>query len=294
MSTLPIRSYKNLPLEIESINKGHLYHYTNIEAIFSIFKQEKLWFSKSDYLNDPSEVIYFHEILNEVCENMEQTGDVASFKSLVSNLISKESKFPFQVYVLSLTENSDSLALWSSYSEFIGYNIGINISSLINSLIHQNIHYMHGKVIYNVNEQKRIIERELKTLFRFFENYKHTDGNLALFNILFKRLFMYSIFFKKSPFYQEEEYRIALLFPSNDQTPFSNSSFEVKFRTFNEVLIPYIEVPILVDLEKLPIESITIGPKNTLDIAKEGLMYFLKTKNYDNIVVKKSNIPLRY
>ncbi|OZM56205.1 hypothetical protein CIB95_12320 [Lottiidibacillus patelloidae] len=297
MKEVNIPSYLYLPLKI-STNSNILFHYTNIDAIFSIFKQEKLWFSKSDFLNDPSEIHYIQDVLNEVCDQLQLSMGAKEFKREISKLFSREHPLPKDVYILSLTDNSDSLTLWSNYSEFVGYNIGLNISSLISSLENQHISYNHGKVVYDRKNQKRIIEQELKI---FYNYWSMIDSNqkleqLQLLNALFNRMFIYSIFFKKSPFYQEEEYRVALLFDNVATNNNSNNhhKFPVCFRTFNEVLIPYIEVPILNNEGFLPIESITIGPKNTIDIATEGLKYFLKVKKYDFVDVQKSNIPLRY
>ncbi|NRT92917.1 hypothetical protein [Clostridium beijerinckii] len=47
---------------------------------------------------------------------------------------------------------------------------------------------------------------------------------------------------------------------------------------------------------KLPIKSITIGPKNTLDIAEKGLRYLLKWNGFEkyDVRIKKSDIPYRY
>lgn len=73
------------------------------------------------------------------------------------------------------------------------------------------------------------------------------------------------------------------------------------------MFIPYIEVVFEEsnDIKGLPIDSITIGPKNSLDIAAKGLGQFLKSQGYkvslnpeckDNnkLLIKKSDVPLRY
>ena len=70
----------------------------------------------------------------------------------------------------------------------------------------------------------------------------------------------------------------------------------VKHRISNRVFIPYIELGLNSNRKEgnLPIEKITIGPKNNLDIAEMGLRSFLESEGYYKIIIKKSKIPLRY
>ena len=89
------------------------------------------------------------------------------------------------------------------------------------------------------------------------------------------------------------EYRISFTTLDND---ISNI---VKFRICNGVFIPYIEVKFSFENQhdhKIPLKSITIGPKNNIDIAHEGLRNMLDTLKYEtkDIEIAKSLIPLRY
>lgn len=55
----------------------------------------------------------------------------------------------------------------------------------------------------------------------------------------------------------------------------------------------------------MPIDEITVGPKNNLDIARNGIKLFLHSQGYNTafddsdkkrgkIYIKKSEVPLRY
>jgi hypothetical protein len=43
--------------------KPLLFHYTGINALKNILEHNELWASKSDFLNDYSEIAYIHKIL---------------------------------------------------------------------------------------------------------------------------------------------------------------------------------------------------------------------------------------
>lgn len=76
----------------------------------------------------------------------------------------------------------------------------------------------------------------------------------------------------------------------------SDKDKQIRFRPYNSIIIPYIEVR---QNNKLPIEFITIGPKNNLDIAKKGVELFMEYNSYHvepptKLNIIKSEIPLRY
>lgn len=98
------------------------------------------------------------------------------------------------------------------------------------------------------------------------------------------------MFFKHPTFYHEEEFRIAFMIDEQDEHR------RIKFRPFNSIIIPYIEIKLK---NKFPIEFITIGPKNNIDIAQKGVELFLSYSGYkidapSKISIVKSEIPLRY
>lgn len=68
---------------------------------------------------------------------------------------------------------------------------------------------------------------------------------------------------------------------------------QVQFRAQNGVIIPYIAIDFQA---KLPINHVTIGPKNNVDIAKSGMEHYLRVKDYDmeQVTINKSVAALRY
>lgn len=119
-----------------------------------------------------------------------------------------------------LSENPDSLTLWASYSQFVGYNIGLDTSALIQAIKTQDIPYVDGKVIYNQEKQEEIIYNEIKPVYDYLKSSgqikagKHFIESTNHLNFI---LLMYSIFFKNPSFYPEEEYRIAFITDSSER-----------------------------------------------------------------------------
>ena len=99
---------------------------------------------------------------------------------------------------------------------------------------------------------------------------------------------VYAMFFKKSFFEGEEEYRF--VFP-----PVINEMGTVKpnFRLLDQIFLPYIMVEFDREQKEIPLESVMVGAKNNSDIAVRGMKYFLHSQGLD-IPVLLSDIPLRY
>ena len=103
-------------------------------------------------------------------------------------------------------------------------------------------------------------------------------------------LAVYSMFFKKSCFAGEKEYRIIFSCIHNGTGKREKLSEKQYFRAKDEVLIPFVKKKFEPDIS---LESILVGPKNNSDLAVKGLKYFFRNKKM-NINISKSEIPLRY
>ncbi|WCL64277.1 DUF2971 domain-containing protein [Bacillus subtilis] len=288
-------------------NIDELFHYTNINGLEGILESNKFRVSHAHFLNDKTEINYTLELSNKVfkefCEKLPEkikmSGTeceiskkevIQSLKEYYDAIIKSVFYEPqYSIYALSFCTNSDSNLLWSNYSDNDGYSIKLNYSKFKEHLgkkseFKKRIHA--GLVIYDIEEQKKLLNRLFKFLLIVIKNIfkPHVDPADAL-TYSYYTLSQYSIFFKDQCFSQEEELRIAITL-RND---FDN----YKCRVSNGAFIPYIEV----DFEKDCVEGITVGPKNNMDITINGLKHFLKLNKYNNIKdadILKSRIPYRY
>ncbi|MCJ8010152.1 DUF2971 domain-containing protein [Paenibacillus sp. KQZ6P-2] len=300
----PLFNQFDFAWKFEFTHQSNLFHYTNAVALKSIIEKQELWATKSNFLNDYTETIYILEVLNHVYNFIKEryNSDTVEFFDLIMedvkyDFISKQNgNDSNSMFVISLSENPDSLSLWSQYSSVDGYNIGLDLNKIINSIkqIQEENNMFDfcylSKIIYDYTQQRSILFNELIRIYDFYKT--NDDGEPdrkreALF-ICRSAIETYSLFFKKQQFSQEEEYRIAFTIFNRDKL-----KNNVDYRIGNGSFVPYIKFPISGDV---PFQNITIGPKNNIDTSKYGLMHYLEHKGYQDLKnnILKSEITLRF
>lgn len=288
--------------------KEEIYHYTNLEGLKGILTNKQVWMTDSRFLNDMSELNHFETLVEETkdlfyqkllkdCEKEEiDNNDLLNiFFEVFDDAVEKRFKNPedkFEVYVMSLSENKDSLTLWGNYAKGKGYNLCFNANSLlskVNEIANGRGYMVYGEVIYNRDIQLEKLSEALIIAFKKISDIK-IDIDLEEDNLrkellsFFKNLIIsYSIFFKHHSFEPEEEFRIAYTIEDYDK---------VEFRTNDEAIIPFLKM----NFDKSDIKRIIVGPKNNSDIAEIGVKTYLDKLGYDlaEVIIDRSEIPLRF
>lgn len=275
---------------------GHsLYHYTSLTSLMGMIETNRLWMSKGTFLNDSSELVYFLGVFKNVLAKIEIPDKPSLWNVFAEHLqraldhFTKEvAESGFEVYIFSMSQTEDSLALWYNYAKGDGYNIGFSADELLGKINHSRLDAgaLHGFVVYSRQEQEAVLSDFLLKSFELVSGYEAKQAAIALPDHFFSLIASCAIFFKDAAFKSEEEYRIAIL--GREEV-----GELVKFRARNGVIIPYIEVAFG---ERLPISHITIGPKNNIDIAKSGIEHYVSSKGYDldKLSISKSVASLRY
>lgn len=288
--------------EITKVETKILYHYTNSTALYNIIDKGQLWVSKSDYLNDRSEITYTQKLLSYVEEIAKKDfiNDEKFHHVIDTKFVSTIQNTSYDLFILSLTDNPDSLMLWSGYANNDGYNIGFDVEKFMKNLkLNENDNpdapvFLAGKVIYDVDSQVGILLEEIKWLYQAWKQ----SGNRLLNNVFLRRMITYSMFFKDPSFNQEQEYRFVFMYNVNQSRRVFNSKEwkdKIHFRVRNGSIIPYIPIsPVSSISNLLPIKNFCIGPKNNIDTAASGLKMFLDAKGYYHYDISKSNIPVRF
>lgn len=280
---------------VTEMNKDDLIHYTSVDALYSILENQKIWLTKSDFLNDPSEFKHFDKILKvflDEFKNKSNFNDLA-FSSEVERALYEDNCY--EHFIFSLSYDPDSLSLWNYYGKKDGYNLIFKrslwrnfcnfLSTLNNDNEKEKAKLYSGEVLYDEKKKHNFLEKRLNKLYEDWNDLDHHNSSHISEFQLEVELFLKGLrmYFKNEAYKQEKEIRYVLSIPKHITNKI------LKFRTLEGSLIPYIEVPLPIDF----IEDITIGPKISIDIAKQGLNRFLEYKNLD-IDLKKSNIPIRY
>ena len=278
-------------LYIAQMEEGEkLYHYTTIDALINIVSGKELWITKWDYLNDIDELKVALEICLEVLKEENIKAEIIREVEKRVNESINGTDFSENYFVCSFSCDKDSQLLWSNYSNYDGVNIEIDFAKFKERLNHRFL--WHGLVNYDFESQKECIKRTLHDSFLdggMIADYKSLNDINELqgedYEICVTHIEMicvlYGMFFKRTGFKGENEYRFVFAI---------NKEQEITFRNKKSIVIPYIKKR----LEEIDfIAKITIGPTNKIDIAAKGIRELLHYYHRDVNVVK-SEIPLRF
>ncbi|PGD44273.1 hypothetical protein COM17_08395 [Bacillus altitudinis] len=296
---IAVISNQDLLFSDEIYNKYKVHHYTNINGLEGILKEGEFWVSQADFLNDKTEMKYTFdmskEIFSSICKEKKKSQDeINTFSHLFDEAVNRNKENGTNYYTLSFSRNPDSNLLWSNYSQDDGYSITFKFKELFDGLTQDRNSGgplpIASKVIYEKSEQKSKLLKLLSEIIDRFED-KTNKGNYDVNSDGFiinaiTVLEWYSIFFKDECFSQEEEFRIAFLYLRNSDAKIYDC------RISNGTFIPYVKIKI----DCNSVKGVTIGPKNNMDINKEGLRKFLWKHEYDltKVNISKSKIPYRY
>lgn len=276
---------KNM-LNITQMEKGEkIYHYTTIDTLISITSGKEFWVTKWDYLNDIDEF----RVAEDVCEAVlrEENVNEKTIKEIKQSIAEERL---FELYLCSFSCDGDNQLLWSNYSDCDGVNLEIDCLKLEENLEHNIL--WHGLVPYDFELQKKLMRESFYDQLvenKDFGNIKALNEINGLQGNEYEKLIshisviceLYSMFFKRSCFKGESEYRFVFSIDENQ---------EISFRSKNGIVLPFIRKKVkTLDF----ITRVTIGPTNRIDIAEKGVKELLHYYKRDVNIVK-SQIPLRF
>lgn len=300
-------------LLIPEFSKGDkLYHYTSAAGLKGIC-ENGFWITEHGFLNDPMEYKVATEIACEVLGNHMTNKELCAkiqeeiineTERIQSTSLSITDKSAYTGdYIISFCKDCDSPLMWSSYSNYVGYCVQFDAEKLLSNFNdNRNYCFLHGEVIYDHRHQIESIEQTIENeFFKITQDYdylntwgdfdKMTESNIKdWINSFAVILVGYNMFFKLPCFEGEHEYRFVFMAGHDGGLYNPNRLWQQRFRIKDEVLIPYIEVP-LQSLDS--IEKVLIGSKNKSDIAVKGVKYLFRNLKHD-IEVEKSRVPLRF
>ncbi|MDD3239292.1 MAG: DUF2971 domain-containing protein [Lachnospira sp.] len=272
-----------------------LYHYTKSNGVNGIIHNNSFWATKSDFLNDPNEFNHIYNIITSICDEVISN---KNWKKMFLDDVLEEQAITSggnkDYFVLSFSNRRDSITMWSEFGSRTGYNIGFKSKQIIERILEDNKIDYHGFVIYNSEEQKRIVKRilssglseEMNMTFSEILELGARDRNDEVYKKACRKFqkmtAVYAMFFKNEAFREEQEYRF--VFKKQRDT-------EVLFREKDGFMIPYIKIQL--SKEPLPVKEIVVAPQNHIDLAKKGMEYMMLQKGYE-VEVSLSNIKLRY
>lgn len=285
-----------------------LYHYTSADSFLNIVQPEGilLWASRIDCMNDRMEWLHAAEIYRAVCNQLLKEGEISdnfyqaishikpSSKQLFLNKTNKNIISAHQEkcsrFICCFSKEQDSLPMWNYYSKSnarSGYNIGFFNGEIIDSKRDYTGPYVYHtyRVIYDDSTKFDIIRKRIKEL----GDLVHTKEELEIVaDEISYFLLEWAITFKCSDFAYENEVRLLV------DVPLSEAEKQVKYRTNNGLIVPYIEVCFPHDI----LSYVKIGPLSCLpddnELQRKIVKEMLSSRGYRNIDVSSSKVPIRF
>ena len=225
-------------------------------------------------MNDSAEIVWFLGLVEKYARekgNYKRTLERWNLVEKIIKNIIQEIDFP---YILCFSKENDVLSQWRSYAnDGKGVAIGINVDTLLK---HSDL-LSGNDVIYDSENQMRLLrEKNIDKHLDGLEKVISNSDEKIVYNkvrILVSHLLKDSVICKNPAFREENEYRISCVPNRFDEGKIS----EIKFRTNNEVILPYREICFHSIRHNL-IENITIRPKSLIN--DRNLWLFLKQQGF--------------
>ena len=198
-------------------NVNEIFHYTTAEGLKGILDSGYFFASRSDFLNDYTEMQYCWSLVLELVNSLKEKSESANERIFYDEVKQEIETFRTEIdeleemFIISFTKNRDSLAMWSHYSDNDGYNIALNLKPNIKMWkeILKTVDFRYGAVIYNVEKQKEILKKEISKALSLWKEIRNTDESLGFFVVdaLEYRIKIWTMFFKNNLFEEEQEVR---------------------------------------------------------------------------------------
>lgn len=214
-----------------------VYHYTSTDGLIGILTRKELWLGNIDDLNDITELNYgFDNIIipaidssNEISEESRQKvrSLIADVRNKTFSLTKEQDayKCSVNIFVFSTSTSGNAYTMWSNYSKNdnkAGYAISLGKSEVTEAIVSAlnqrtdkptNIisnYFLSGKIVYKVDDQKRLVEDYLSLLEYNLEN-KSEEFKDIIYNAFVEGLLILALFMKDEEFSKENEYRYIVL-----------------------------------------------------------------------------------
>lgn len=285
-------------------NGKSIYHYTSPLGLQSIIKCQTMRFTDRDYLNDASEGIYVLNLCikraKEIMKNAPEF--LAEFENYCKARLNNPPKSNFHIFQCSFSTEKDSLCLWNYYTKgdsIKGYNLKFSPKQLKEAFVFDsnfstgNVpHVYSGQVIYDENEQLKILKNVVDKFYEFSTEKKHINMKEVIEFLLDKILFI-GTFFKNTCFKVEKEFRLVIGLHLDKYGNYFAIKEEQKFMERDGIFIPFTDI----EFKPEALIGITISPTLDGESALKSLKRITAGK-FENLK-KESNfsnsqIPVRY
>jgi hypothetical protein len=282
-----------------------LYHYTTQTGLTGILRDRVAWATNVCYMNDAREFNYARELLHEAAASFQHAAGEQFAGTLPFLRPPTWDVYP-DVFAFSLAEHADRLGLWQAYSGgSTGYSIGFSTVELVATA--EEAGFRLVKCSYDKSEQQKLVldllEETRATVNRLppaalpILEHSVTANFWNAFAILAARI-------KHPSFAEESEWRFV---SDGMQVPRTIDGKElreskgwvleprqIRVRVGPSTLIPFVEMPLAGNDERMPIYHIRVGPSIDPPRAAHAVQTLLFSCNqHSQKSVHPSTIPYR-
>jgi hypothetical protein len=272
---------KNQPHFFEVNPPDQLFHYLTANGLKNVLENCGMFASPTFSMNDPSELNYCWEIVEEVCIEYAQSKKVEEKElanAILRNRYFIKKEYPPEYPVLGLvcfSEAADDLSQWRSYADN-GNGFAIEFNTRI--LQQQKHPWEFYKCIYEKEEQKKLIDR----LFHLILSVRGSLTNKTLESIVevsVGYVWQLASVIKHKAYIAEQEWRLRTHDLSGATAFVSGSGLRAsrKIEIFDESAI----------------KRLVIGPKNNFESAEFALKTLLKNTLFNKAEIVRSDAPYR-
>lgn len=285
---------------------GLIYHYTNASALLGMFKNCSkenpyitMWATHALYLNDPTEYEYGKDVCLRLLKSVEEQYNISQEIRLsklvldnetgikpylhlmdVANSMTPKSVGEGTPYIISLSENRDTLPMWNTYAQR-GNGIAIGFDQDLLNKEHGK--WVVKKCFYDVEDKEyNNIKSHMRSMY---EEIKFQNTRGPVLDIHQTAYFLQELhseiaaYIKHKAYKDEREVRCKI-----------SRASDIRFRESNGLIIPYVEVEIPIKC----IKEIIIGPTNDSERMSTALFMLVNNVGCKNgLEIKKSQIPYR-
>ncbi|WP_324671508.1 DUF2971 domain-containing protein [Hymenobacter sp. GOD-10R] len=280
----------------QDLNK--LYHYSSPAGLMGIVRSKSLWFTNIHYQNDIEEYTYAYKLTKQIVDSEYQG---FGYNDYINGAVTA-------VFTFSLSENDDQLSQWRGYCPTGGFSFSFDSEQLEEVITDNGLTLQ--KCIYDKQEQIAYIKAKIIG-FTPAEWAKaleeHEQGNSSRYynchrsiREMPKALAQAAAIMKHEKFGEEAEWRLiktyfdvrADIFTLNGNQTLFFKRDTIKFREAKDILIPYVEIPLVKNKEADPLKlsTIVVGPGPRQDLALQSCTYL----GHDlHAITKVSLVPYR-
>ncbi len=260
-----------------------VFHYTSPHAFAQIIRERKIWLTNAAYLNDPNELRYGSEligrVLNERLESYSTLADLMErrFLERLAERVGRHVSFkPW--YTVSFSMVANRLSQWRAYCPDGGFALGLDGKAFADAF---SDHFaVVGPVCYDESDQRERVSKLVDQLCddrqSLREKYSAVPDEVFEEQCLadsVNTLVEEILFIKVPAFAEEEEWRLGLHAAVAEET--------IRFRSRNELLVPYVELELPAKDDRLPLDSVWIGPLGDQQLLKHASVLVLSSTGYE-------------